>query len=433
MASNAVPNAEPSPDLLKKLETDAPTKPHLRVEERHKLLIAALKKDGGLEQLKTWLPKLAAKATRLLLEYQDIFSLEPHEIGCTDITEHDIELLDHKPFKERFCHIAPPLVEEVRQHIQEMLDRGAICPSQSPWCNAVVLVRKKDGSLCFCIDFRHLNAKKKKDSYPLPRMQETMVSMVGTRYFSFMDLKSGFWQVKMSEKARQYTTFTVGSMGVYEFLRMPYGLCNMPATLQRLMQNCLGELNLTYALIYLDDVIVYSCTEEEHLTRLRAVFERFRETGLKLKPSKCNFFHTKINYLGHTVSAKGMEPGVDSIKVIAEMALPRTYTGIRQFLRATGYFRRFIKGYANIAKPLNDLLSGANSKLKSCFVRLPPAVVVAFQELKLKCMTVPVLTFADFHKPFLLETDASGDSLGTVLSQKQEDGCYHQSLMPAEA
>ena len=338
VASNAVPNAKPSPDLFKKLETDAQTKPHLSMEERYKLLIAALEKDGGLERLKMWPPKLAAKATRLLLEYQDIFSLEPHEIGCTDVTEHDIELLDHEPFKERFHCIAPPLVEELRQHIQEMLDIGAIRPSQSPWCNAVVLVRKKDGSVRFCIDFRHLNAKMKKDSYPLPRMQETMESMEGTRYFSCMDLKSGFWQVKMSEKAHQYTAFTVGSMGVYEFLRMPYGLCNAPATFQRLMQNCLGKLNLTYALIYLDNVIVYSRTEEEHLTRLRAMFERFRESGLKLKPSKCNFFRTEINYLGHTMSAKGMEPSVDGIKAIAEMAPPRTYTGVRQFLGATGYF-----------------------------------------------------------------------------------------------
>ena len=235
----------------------------------------------------------------------------------------------------------------------------------------------------------------------------------------------------MSEKARQYTAFTVGSMGVYEFLRMPYGLCNMPATFQRLMQNCLGELNLTYTLIYLDDVTVYSRTEEEHLTRLRAVFGRFRESGLKLKPSKCNFFRTQINYLGHTVSAKGMEPGVDGIKAIVEMALPRTYTGVCQFLGATGYFRRFIKGYANIAKPLNNLLSGANSKLKGCFVQLPPAVVVAFQELKLKCITAPMLAFADFHKPFLLETDASGDGLGAVLSQKQEDGRYHPVAYPS--
>ena len=153
-----------------------------------------------------------------------------------------------------------------------------------------MLVRKKDGSLRFCIDFFRLNAQTKKDAYPLPCMQETMESMVGTRHFSCMDLKSGFWQVQMDEESRQYTTFTVGSMGVYEFLHMPYLVCNAPATFQHLMQNCLGELNLMYALIYLDDVIVYSKTEEEHLVRLCAMLERFMEHSLKLKPSKCNFF-----------------------------------------------------------------------------------------------------------------------------------------------
>ena len=129
------------------------------------------------------------------MEHHNIFSLEQNEIGCTDMAEHVIELLDTEPFKERFWRIAPLLVEEVREHIQEMLDRGAIRPSQSPWCNAVVLVRKKDGGLQFCIDFRRLNSRTKKDVYPLPRMQETMESMVGARFFSTIDLKSGFWQV----------------------------------------------------------------------------------------------------------------------------------------------------------------------------------------------------------------------------------------------
>ena len=223
-----------------------------------------------------WIPELAQKFERLLMEYHDIFSLDKNEIGCTDAAEHVIELLDEEPFKEKFRRIAPPLLDEVQEHLQEMLDGGAIQPSQSTWCNAVVLVWKKDGGLRFCIDFRRLNARTKKDSYPLPQMQEMMESMVGAWFFSTMDLKSGFWQVKMSEKSRQYTAFTVGSMGIFEFLRMSYGLCNAPATFQRLMQNCLGELNLTYALIYLDDVIVFSRTEEEHLTRLQAVFECFR-------------------------------------------------------------------------------------------------------------------------------------------------------------
>ena len=330
-----------------------------------------------------------------------------------------------EPFKERFCHIAPPLVDEVRQYIQEMLDGSAIRPSQSPWCNAVVLVRKKDGSLRFCIDFRRLNAWTKKDAYPLPHMQETMESMVGARHLSCMDLKTGFWQVQMDEESRQYTTFTVGSMGVYEFLHMPYGLCNAPVTFQHLMQNCLGELNLTYALIYLDDVIVYSKTEEEHLVRLCTVLERFMEHSLKLKPSKYNFFRTEISYLGHKVSAAGMEPGTDGLKGITEIAPPATYTQVRKFLGAMGYFRRFIKGYARITKPLNDLLQRKNSKLKSHPVGLPPDALAVFQELKIKCLTAPVLAFADFKKPFLLETDASIEGLGAVLSQKQDDGRYH--------
>ena len=311
------------------------------------------------------------------------------------------------------------------QHIQEMLDGGAIQPSQSPWCNAMVLVRKKDGLLQFCIDFCRLNARTKKDAYPLPRMQETMESMVSARHFSCMDLKSGFWQVKMAKESRQYTAFTVGSMGMYEFLRMPYGLCNAPAMFQCLMQNCLGELNLTYTLIYLDDMIVYSKTEEEHLVCLRAILEQFMEHGLKLKLFKCNFFHTEISYLGHKVSAARMEPGTEGLKGIAEIARPATYTQVCKFLGATGYFRCFIKGYTRITKPLNYLLQGENSKLKSQSLGLPPDALATFQELKMKCLTVPVLAFTDFKKPFQLETDASIEGLGAVLSQKQDDGWYH--------
>ena len=239
-----------------------------------------------------------------------------------------------------------------------------------------------------------------------------MESMVDAQHFSCMDLRCGFWQVKMAEESRQYTAFTVGSMGMYEFLRMPYGLCNTPATFQHLMQNCLGELNLMYTLIYLDDMIVYSKMEEEYLVHLRAVLEQFMEHGLKLKPSKCNFFRAEISYLGHKVSTAGMEPGTEGLKGIAEIMPPTTYTQVRKFLGATGYFRHFIKGYARIAKPLNDLLQGENSKLKSQSLGLPPDALATFQELKMKCLTAPVLAFADFKKPFLLESDASIEGLG---------------------
>ena len=173
--------------------------------------------------------------------------------------------MDDTPFKEQFRQIPLPLVEEVQNHLQEMLESGTIRPSQNTWCETVVLMQKKDGNLWFCIDFLHLNAYTKKDSYPLPRIQEVLENLVGARHFSCLDLKSGFWQIKMEEALKQYTTFTVGNLGFFECDCMPFGLCNVLATFQQLMQNCLGELNLIYCLIYLDDLIMFLQTMEEHL------------------------------------------------------------------------------------------------------------------------------------------------------------------------
>ena len=165
------------------------------------------------------------------------------------------------------------MVEEVHTHLQEILDSGAICPSQSMWCNAVVLVWKKDGGLHFCIDFWHLNAHTKKDSYPLPRIQEALESLVGAGYFSCLDLKSGFLQIKMDKSSKQYTAFTVGNLAFFECDHMPFGLCNAPATFQLLVQNCMGQLNLIYCLIYLDDIVIFLHTAEDHLHHLHVIFD----------------------------------------------------------------------------------------------------------------------------------------------------------------
>ena len=229
----------------------------------------------------------------------------------------------------------------------------------------------------------------------------------------------------MEEESKQFTAFTLGSMGLFECDRMPFGLCNAPATFQRLMQNCLGELNLTYCLIYLDDVIVYSKTPEEHLQRMRVVFDRLREHGLKLKPSKCDLFKTEIIYLAHHVSKDGVKPSHKNVTSIVECAVPKTYTDIRSFTGVVGHYRCFIKNFAKIAAPLYDLTSGANKDKKSESVTLTPEALEAFDTLKRKCVQAPVLAFPDFQKPFLLETDASGKGLGAVLSQKQDDGRYH--------
>ena len=259
------PGSLPIPDEV----CPDPQTPKLTIRQRCGKLFDELDLSG----LDLWAPELADKAHRLLAKYHDIFSLDPMELGCTHLTKHTIKVMDNTPFKEHFRRIPPPMVEEVRNHLKEMLESGAIRPSQSAWCNAVVLVRKKDGSLRFCIDFRCLNTCMKKDSYPLPQIQEVLESLVGAGHFSCLDLKSGFWQIRMDEASKQYTAFTVGNLGFFECNRMPFGLCNVPATFQQLMQNCMGELNFIYCLIYLDDLIVFLRTAEEHLHHLRVVFD----------------------------------------------------------------------------------------------------------------------------------------------------------------
>ena len=212
--------------------------------------------------------------------------------------------------------------------MNDMLQAGAIRPSSSPWCNAVILVWKKDGGLRFCIDFRKLNVRTKKDSYPLPHIQEMLESLEGSHIFSSFNFKSGFWQVEMDEASKQYTTFTMGSLGFFECEHMPFRLCNVPTTFQRLMQNCLSELNLTYCLIYLDDVITFSTDEDDHLHHMRVIFDRFRVEHLKLKPSKCSLFHDEIVFLAHHVMKDGVQPSEEHVKAITNFPEPDSYTSI---------------------------------------------------------------------------------------------------------
>ena len=295
-----------------------------RAERQDKVM-----KELNLEALNEWPEELAQHVRDLIQEYHNVFLLDKNKLGCTNTVKHKIEIDDGEPFKEHFRCIPPPLLDKVREHIDEMLEAGAIRPSNSPWCNVVVLVCKKDGGLCFCIDFRKLNAKTKKDSYPLSHIQETLDSLVGARVFLMFDIKSGFWEIMMDEDSKQYTAFTVGNLGFFECERMPFGLCNVPASL---MQNCLGELNLTYCLIYLDDVIIYAKDEGEHLNRLRTIFERFRRDNLKLKPSKCNLFQKEITYLAHDVPTEGIRPSKAGLKAVAESPEPTNYIQIRAFV-----------------------------------------------------------------------------------------------------
>ena len=430
MSASLVPPIKLSPEMEAALGTESQPEP-MSVAVRQEKLLEKLNLDG----LAHWSPENAVVAGELVLAYHDVFVLESNELGCTSAIEHEICIKNGEPFKEWFWHIPLPLLEEVHTSLRDMLEAGAIHPSQSPWCNAVVLVWKKDGTLHFSMDFRRLNAHTKKDSYPLLRIQEALEIMAGSAHFSSMDFKSGFWQIKMASGSQQYMAFMVGNLGFYEFTRMLFGLCNTPATFKHLMQNTLGELNLTYCVIYLDDVIVFGCMEEEHLEHLHVVFERFREFDLKLKPSKCSFFQSEIVYLAHHFSQRGILPSQENVQAMQEFPMPETYMQVCAFCGLVGHYRRFIKGFSNIVRTLYDVLG---KEVKMGPVDLPPEAQEAVNVLKGKVQSAPVLVFPDFDKPFLLETDASKEGLGAVLSQKQSYGRYHpvafgsRSLTPSE-
>lgn len=374
-----------------------------------------------LSGVKEWSEEQQIKAKDLITEFSSLFALDDMELGKTSVVRHKIKLTDYTPFKERYQKIPPTQYEEVRKHLQEMLDIGAIRKSSSPWASAVVLVTKKDGSLRFCIDLCKLNNRTVKDSYALPRIEETLECLSGAKWFTSLDLKSGYWQVEMSEECKEMTAFTVGPLGFYECERMPFGLCNAPATFQRLMEMCLGELHLSWCIIYLDDIIIFSKTPEEHLERLRGVFEKLAEAGLKLKTKKCEFFKQRIAYLSHIVSEDGIEVDPKKVEAIKSWETPKTVTDVRSFLGFTNGYRKFIKGFAQVARPLSKLTAGDNASKKKTAIVWDAECEYAFLEMKRLCTTTPVLAYADYSKPFILNTDASGLGLGAVLSQEQDD------------
>ena len=389
-------------------------------KERRDKLFSKLDLTGYDE----WTPEQRKATDEVIEKYHHIFAVDDLELGRTDLVKHEIKLSNYVPFKERYRRIPPHQYEEVRKHLDEMLQIGAIRRSNSPWASAIVLVRKKDGALRFCIDLRKLNERTVKDAYSLPRIEDSLDSLNGSCIFTSIDLKSGYWQVELDEKSIPLTAFTVGPLGFYECVRMPFGLTNAPATFQRLMESCLGELHLNWCIIYLDDVIVFSKTPEEHIEWLEAVFKKISDAGLKLKPSKCEFFKKRIHYLGHIVSNKGIETDPKKIEAIVKWPGPRTVHEVRKFLGFTHYYRKFVYKYAQIARPLNKLISGENAKKKHRKVEWAEDQETSFCELKDACTKTPILAYADYKKPFRVNTDASERGLGSVLYQKQDDGTF---------
>ena len=377
-----------------------------------------------LSGLENWPEKLQHEAKEMLKRNAKVFSKDDMDMGRTNLVKHHIKLTDPVPFKEAYRRIPPQMYDEVKTHLQEMLDLGAIRPSNSPWASAIVLVREKDGRLRFCIDLRKLNNRTVKDAYSLPRIESILDSLGGAQIFSTLDLKAGYWQVEMAEECKAYTAFTCGPLGFYECDTMPFGATNAPATFQRLMHACLGELNMNWCIVYLDDIIIFSDIKEEHLKRLEAVFQKLCAAGLKLKPSKCFFFREEIEYLGHVVSGKGISTNPKKIEAVAKWPTPKTVYDVTSFLGFVGYYRRFIKNFSRITKPIREVITGLENQskrsAKKTYIEWSDAADVAFEHLKAMCVSTPILAYPDYQLPFTLHTDSSTDGLGAVLYQKQD-------------
>ncbi len=358
------------------------------------------------------------RVMKLLEENRDVFSRDSQDLGFTDTVQHEIPLVDNAPFRLPYRKIPAKQFQEVREHLAGLQKSGVIRPSTSPYASPIVLVRKKDGTMRMCVDYRRLNSKMVRDAYPLPRIEESLDALGGAKYFSCLDLTSGYLQVKVAEQDQPKTAFTT-PMGLFEYTRMPFGLMNAPATFQRLMTTVLGDLNFTSVLLYLDDIVVFSSTVDEHIQRLQCVFSRLQEHGLKLKPAKCHLLKESVQYLGHIVSAEGIATDPEKTSAVKKWPVPRCKKEVRSFLGFTGYYRRFIHNYSKIASPLFALIGGKRG------VKDPPfswsdECQAAFDHLKKRLTTTPILGYADYSLPFTVMTDASREGLGAVLSQLQE-------------
>ena len=346
----------------------------------------------------------------LLRKYRHVFATSAAELGNSSIATHRIDTQGLPPVHVPPRRTSPGVRDIINKELDEMLRHGIVRPSVSEYSSPVVIVSKKDGGMRFCVDYRKLNEQTRIDQYPLPRIDDALDSLTGAQYFTTLDLASGYWQLRVKEEDIAKTAFAC-HRGLFEFVRMPFGLCNAPATMQRALDVLLAKIKWETCLIYLDDIITHGPTFPLMLRNLEEIFQLLESADLKLKPSKCFFGFDHVNYLGHVVSGKGISPDPAKIAAVENFPRPTTRTELRSFLGLASYYRRFVKHFARIASPLHAITSD-----KATF-EWTPECEEAFTRLKTLLISAPILTTFDPNLTTSVHTDSSIKGLGAVLYQ----------------
>ena len=368
-----------------------------------------------------------------LEEFKDVFPDKlPYGPPPKRVLDHEIETLPGETPPHRSPYrLSVAEMDELKRQIDTLLEQGWIRPSSSPYGAPILFIPKKNGQWRMCIDYRALNKITIKNRYPLPKVDELMDRLHGAKYFTKLDLASGYHQIRVRDSDIHKTAF-VSRYGSFEYTVMPFGLCNAPATFQRVMNTILrGGLD-EFVLVFLDDILVYSKTKEEHIQHIREILTRLRSEKFFGRLKKCDFFRTEVEYLGFDVGADGIKPSLSKVKAILEWPTPESVTGVRSFLGLCSFYRKFIRWFSEIAAPMTDL----TKKDRQPFVWTDEADQ-AFNRLKTAMVTAPVLQLPDFEREFTVTTDASEVSVGGILQQDFGNGlqpiCYEsRKLNPAE-
>lgn len=358
----------------------------------------------------------------LVDEYSDVFRDELPGLPPERELEHVIDTGDAKPISRPPFKMSPLELDELRRQLDELLKLGLIKPSVSPWGAPVLFVKKKDGSMRMCIDYRALNKVTIRNQHPLPRIDECLERLQGASFFTSLDLKSGYHQIRIKDEDVPKTAFNT-RYGQFSFLVLPFGLCNAPPTFQGLMNRVLGDYIDRFALVYLDDILIFSKSEEEHVKHVKMALDRLREAKLYANMSKCEFGKPEVEFLGFRVSTNGIKPAEGKLKAIQDWKPPTNVQEVRQFIGLAQHYRRFIPSFASIAAPLTDLTKGSGPKKRD--IVWTDACQASFDLIKEKLTTAPVLQAPDSNKPYRVECDASDVGVGAVLLQKDDNGVWH--------